>query len=200
MVDIVYHIGNHLYLNITNQCPCRCDFCIRGNGESVGSADNLWFEQEPTLPEMIEAFDRTDLSGYTEIIFCGYGEPIVRLEELKAFSKHIRSKTDLPIRINTNGLGDLIHDRKVAQELKGVVDAVSISLNAANARNYQKICHSEYGERSYEAMLQFTRDCLQVLDDVTMTVVDFIEPDEIEQCRKIAGEIGAKFRVRHWAQ
>ena len=199
-MDIVYHMGDHLYLNITNQCPCRCEFCIRGNGESVGDAGNLWFEKEPTVEEMIAAFDNADLNGYTEIIFCGYGEPLTRIEELKAFAKHIRTKTDLPIRIDTNGLADLIHGRKTAPELKGVVDAVSISLNAADAKHYQEICHSEYGEESYEAMLQFTRDCLEILDDVTMTVVDFIDQDEIEKCRKIAENIGAKFRVRHWSR
>ena len=199
-MDIVYHIEDHLYLNITNQCPCHCDFCIRGNGESVGDAENLWFEKEPTLQEMIEAFDHTDLDGYTEIIFCGYGEPMARFEELKALSKHIREKTSLPIRVNTNGLADLICGRKTAPELAGVVDSVSISLNAADAVHYQQICHSTFGEKSFEAMLQFTRDCLEVLDDVTMTVVDFINQDEIERCRAIANKIGAKFRVRHWAQ
>ena len=113
--DILYTLGRGLYVNLTNKCPCRCTFCIRGNTDSVGSADNLWFEHEPGLEQVMEAFRQVKLEEYDELIFCGYGEPTCALDNLLAVCRYVRGISDIPIRLNTNGLSDQKEDGPAAQ-------------------------------------------------------------------------------------
>lgn len=194
--DFMYDYGGGLYFNLTNRCPCSCSFCVRSKVDSLGSADNLWLDREPSADEVIAAIKKTDLSKYTEVVFCGYGEPLVRLKELIAIADYIKEVSDLPVRVNTNGLGNLIHGRDVMSELAGHVDAVSVSLNAPDSKRYVEICRPEFGEAAYEAMLEFARSAVRIMGDVTMSVVDVISEDEIAKCSEIARKIGAKFRVR----
>ena len=123
---ISYEIGDKLYLNITNKCPCNCTFCIRHNGDGAYGSDPLWLEHQPTAEEVIDNIKKRDLDSYKEIIFCGYGEPTCELEILKETAKYIKSVTKTPIRINTNGLSDLINKRETPAEFKGLVDIISI--------------------------------------------------------------------------
>ena len=192
----MYDYGGGLYFNLTNRCPCSCTFCVRSKVDSLGSADNLWLEHEPSVAEVIAAIKEIDLNKYTEAVFCGYGEPLVRLDELLEIADYIKEVSALPVRINTNGLANLIHGKDVVSMLKGHVDAVSISLNAPDSRRYVEICRPEQGEAAYQAMLEFARSAVRVLGDVTMSVVDVISEAEIAKCSEIAREIGAKFRVR----
>lgn len=136
MGTVLYEYGDGLYVNITNKCPCRCSFCVREQMDGVGDADSLWLKQEPTAEEVKALLARRDLSAYRELVFCGYGEPTERLDVLLSVAHYAKEKrSDLPIRINTNGLADLLYGRDTTGDLTGVVDDVSISLNASNAQN-----------------------------------------------------------------
>ena len=149
MADIVYTYGNQAYLNITNACPCRCTFCIRNNGDSVGEATTLWFEHIPSIDEIKTEIDAFDFSKYNNsIIICGYGEPTCALDNLTEACKHLKSK-GISIRLNTNGLSDLINKRETAKEICEVVDSVSISLNAPTAEKYNEVTRPSFGEKSF---------------------------------------------------
>ncbi|MPN24779.1 hypothetical protein SDC9_172181 [bioreactor metagenome] len=196
---IVYSYGNSLYINLTNKCPNRCEFCIRNFTDNLGNADNLWLQKEPTVEEVISRLKEEICEKKTnldEIIFCGYGEPTERLQEIIEISKEIKKFTKKPIRINTNGMSDLIHKKETAPLLEGVVDAVSVSLNAPSAEKYLDLCHPEFGIESFDAILKWTKDIKKYIPDVRMSVVDVIPKEDIQKCRKIAEELGVKFRVR----
>ena len=119
--DVLYDYGRGLYANITNRCPCRCEFCIRTMTDSLGSADSLWLQREPSAEEVIEMLQGWELSQYDELVFCGYGEPTVRLADLLTIAKYVKDHTHLKVRINTNGLADMIHGRETAKELAGIM-------------------------------------------------------------------------------
>ena len=189
MMTITYPIHNGIYVNVTNRCPCACTFCLRQNGESVYGSDSLWLEREPTVKEVCDSIDTWD--------FCGYGEPTERLDDLLEVAKYIKSKSDIKIRINTNGLADLIWNEPTAPKLQGLIDTVSISLNATNKEEYLKIVRPKFGIESYEAMLKFTKECTKYVPSVVMTVVDIVvSKEEQEICRKICESVGATLRIR----
>jgi len=188
-----YTIGDAIYLNITNRCPNRCSFCIRETSGGIGE-DPLWLEKEPTSQEVLDSVG--DPRRYSEIVFCGFGEPLARVDVVVKVAKALRG-SGVPIRINTNGLANLIHKRNIVPELAGLIDVVSISLNAENASKYQELCHSVFGEESYEAILSFIRECVKVIPRVIVTVVDRPEID-VKKCEEIARRLGADFRLRRW--
>ncbi|HYE80684.1 MAG TPA: TatD family nuclease-associated radical SAM protein [Clostridia bacterium] len=190
---ITYEINDALYINLTNRCANNCSFCVRNHPESLGI--DLWLQKEPSLPEIMADLENPEL--YSEIVFCGYGEPLERLREVIEICRYLRQK-GVRIRINTNGQANLIWKRNVVPELEGLVDSISISLNAKNAEDYVKLCCPENGEAAYEAVLDFTRECMKYIPEVWITVVDVISAHDIEICRSIANSIGARFRVRHY--
>ncbi len=197
--DVFYEYGGGLYANITNKCPDRCEFCIRYMVDSLGGADSLWLKREPTMEEILELLDQWNLSKFEELVFCGYGEPTERLPELIETAEYARSKAPgLKIRLNTNGLSDLINGRDTLPELSSVLDRISVSLNAKGPEEYLALCHPRFGIGAFEAMLDFTRRAKECIPDVTMSVVSGSIPyQDIEPCRRIAEEeIGVKFRVR----
>lgn len=200
MSDIIYNYNDSVYLNITNKCPCKCEFCIRNNTDAIGDADELWLHGDPDLEEIIAAIDSYDFDGKRQVVFCGYGEPTNAFDNLIAVSKHLKEKYGMHIRVNTNGLSDLINERPTAEDLCRNVDAVSISLNTCNAEKYNAIVHPRFGIKSFDAMLKFAKECKQYLDDVKLTVVDVIPGEEIEECRRIADSIGVPLRVRHYSE
>lgn len=197
MMTITYPVKTGIYVNMTNRCPCACTFCLRHNGEGVYGSDSLWLDREPTVQEVCDSIDTWDLSKYNEIVFCGYGEPTERLYDLLEVAKYIKSKSDIKIRINTNGLADLIWNEKTAPKLEGLIDTVSVSLNATNKEEYLKVVRPKFGIDSYDAMLNFTKDCSKYVPNVVMTVVDFVtSKEEQEICGKICESVGAILRVR----
>ena len=197
MMTITYPVKTGIYVNMTNRCPCACTFCLRHNGEGVYGSDSLWLDREPTVQEVCDNIDTWDLSKYNEIVFCGYGEPTERLYDLLEVAKYIKSKSDIKIRINTNGLADLIWNEKTAPKLEGLIDMVSVSLNATNKEEYLKVVRPKFGIDSYDAMLNFTKDCSKYVPNVVMTVVDVVtSKEEQEICRKICESVGAILRVR----
>lgn len=195
--DVVYDYAGGLYINMTNRCPCRCEFCIRDLVDSLGGADSLWLKREPSLEEILEELERWEFWKYDELVFCGYGEPMVRLPELLEICRYVKEKTNLRCRVNTNGLGNLIHGEDTACQLNGLVDAVSVSLNAASGEKYNQLCHPTFGEQAYDGLLTFTKNVREYVPDVTMSVVGGTIPaEDVEACRKIADNLGVKFRVR----
>ncbi len=199
-MTITYKVKNGIYVNMTNRCPCACTFCLRKNGEGVYGSDSLWLEREPTVDEVCRSLDMWGLEKYDEVVFCGYGEPTERLPELLEVCRYIKSKyanSGIKIRINTNGLSDLIWNEKTAPRLEGLVDTVSVSLNTASREAYLKTVRPKFGEGSYEAMLEFTRECVKYVPNVIMTVVDVVTTkEEQEECRRICESLGATLRVR----
>ena len=195
-MTIFYRYLGNLYVNITNRCPCDCVFCIRQNGDSVGGADSLWLEKDPTLQEIIADYEKIDKTGCEEIVFCGYGEPMEQLDTLLDTCRYLRGVTDKKIRVNTNGLSDLIHGKPTAHLLEGLVDFVSISLNAGTAKEYNRVTRPVYGEPAFNAMLKFAEDCKKYVPHVMFTVVDVISPEEIAAAQAVADKMGIPLRVR----
>ena len=194
--NVLYDYGRGLYANITNRCPCRCEFCIRDMTEGLGSADSLWLKREPAVEEVVDMLGQWDLTQYDELVFCGYGEPMERLEDLLRIAAWVKSQTHLAVRINTNGLADLIHGRETAGDLEGLVDSVSISLNQCDAEKYDALCHPRFGSDAFPAILQYTRDVQKYVPHVAMSVVGVIPEADIALCRQIAESLGTTLRVR----
>ena len=198
-MTITYQVKNAVYVNLTNRCPCNCTFCLRHNGPGVFGSGPLWLEREPTLEETIESLGQWDYERFREVVFCGYGEPTERLDVLLAASAHLKERDPaLRVRVNTNGLSDLIHGKPTAHLFAGKVDCLSISLNTDDPAEYLSVCRPKFGEAAYPAMLKFTQEAAALLPSVVMTVVG--EPvtslEKQERCRKIAEGLGAQLRVR----
>ena len=191
--QITYPIRNSLYLNITNRCTAACTFCVRYHTDFV-KGHNLRLGEEPAAEELIAQIG--DPKRYAEIVFCGYGEPLLRLDVVKAVAAEVKRRGG-KVRIDTNGHANLIHKRNVLPELAGLVDAVSVSLNAQNAELYEKISQPKFGIETYGSVKEFIREAKKYIPDVTATVVSLPEVD-IDACRRIAEELGAKFRVREY--
>ena len=196
-MTISYEVGKNLYLNLTNQCPCACTFCIRNNSDGAYGSDPLWLEHEPSMEEIKADLSKCDISAYNEIIFCGFGEPTCRLDALLETAEWLKSNcANVKLRLNTNGLGDLVNNRPIAEELCEVIDTISVSLNAGTKDEYMKVTRPKY-ENAWEAMQKFTADCVNTgKSQIVMSVVDVIPPEQIEASRNVAESLGATLRVR----
>lgn len=190
---ITYPIRNSLYLNITNRCTAACTFCVRYFTDFV-KGHNLRLKEEPDAEAVVKEIG--DPTKYDEIVFCGYGEPLLRLDVVKAVCSSVK-RLGGRVRIDTNGHGNLIHKRNILPELVGLVDAVSVSLNAQNEEVYDRLSQPVYGSGTYDAVKEFIREAKKYIPDVIATVV--AAPDvDIEACRNIAENLGAKFRLREY--
>jgi TatD DNase family protein len=190
---ITYPIRNSLYLNITNRCTAACTFCVRYFTDYV-KGHNLRLQDEPSAGELITEIG--DPTRYDEVVFCGFGEPLLRLDVVKAVAAEVKRKGG-KVRVDTNGHGNLIHKRNILPDLQGLVDAVSVSLNAQNAELYEKISQPKFGPGTYDAVQDFIREATRHIPDVTATVVT-VPGVDVEACRRIAAELGAKLRVREY--
>ena len=188
---IAYTIRNSLYLNITNRCTNACTFCAKFNDFTV-KGHQLCLQSEPDLDEVLTAIG--DPTRFEEVVFCGYGEPLIRLDLVKAVAKKLKEQKII-VRINTDGQANLVHQRNILPELEGLVDSISISLNAADAATYQKICRSEFGEESYTAVKTFLTEAKKYIPTVTASAVALPGLD-IDACRQVADELGVAFRAR----
>lgn len=196
-MTIFYEVGDNLYVNLTNKCPCSCIFCIRNHADGAYGSDPLWLEHEPSLEEIFAEMDKLDIAKYKEIVFCGYGEPTCRIDVLTAVAIELKSRPHCPVlRINTNGLGDLVNGHSIAKELCDVLDIISVSLNAGTKDEYMKVTRPKF-DNAWEAMQKFTADCVaQKSAKVIMSVVDVIPTEQIEASKKVAESLGAELRVR----
>ena len=198
-MNITYTIKNSLYVNLTNHCTNRCEFCIRDVAPGEPFPD-LRLERDPTVDEvMADLSSYNSLNKFSEIVFCGYGEPTCRLYDMLEICKKLREMTATPIRVNTNGHASLILGEDTPPLFKGLVDCVSVSLNAADPITYNRICRPRFGEDAFPAVVRFAREVVRYVPTVVLTVVRGTIPEEdIERCAKIAEDIGAKFRVREY--
>lgn len=190
---IVYPIRDCLYVNLTNRCTNQCIFCPRST-EPVVKGHSLRLSHEPTADEVIAAIG--DPQRYREIVFCGFGEPTLRLDALKAIAAYVKSHGGR-VRLNTNGQGNLIHGRSIVPELAGLVDAVSVSLNSSQREQYAHLCPSQFGHAAYDGVLEFVREAVGVIPDVTVTALDYPGVD-IAACEQLAQSLGAQFRLRRY--
>ena len=196
---ITYPVKSGLYVNLTNRCPCACVFCLRQNAPGIFGSDSLWLEREPTVDEIIASIESRSLDDFTELVFCGYGEPTERLDDLLAVARHVKNiRPQMLVRINTNGLSDLIHGEPTAAKFKGLVDTVSISLNTPDPEEYLKVCRPKFGLESWQSMLDFARSCRDYVPNVVMTIVDapVTTPEIQEKCKAITDSLGVRLRIR----
>ena len=186
-----------LYVNLTNRCNCHCVFCLRQK-KSMAKEYSLWLEREPTVAEVKTEFDGAPWQVIKEVVFCGFGEPTIRLAELVELLAYVkRIRPQMSTRLNTNGLGELYHGREIAAVFEGILDTASISLNAATAERYFKLTRAAYGIKSFEAMLTFAEHMKSFVPHVVLTVVDHVTPpEEISTCQKICSERSLTLRVR----
>ena len=198
-MTITYQVKNAVYVNLTNRCPCSCRFCLRKNGSGVFGSGPPWLEREPTLDEVTASLDGWDYTRFREVVFCGYGEPTERLDVLLAVAENLKGRdASLRVRVNTNGLSDLINGKPTAPLFAGKVDCLSISLNTDDAAEYLDLCRPKFGAAAYPALLKFTKEAAAVVPEVVMTVVG--EPvtslEKQARCRVLAESLGARLRVR----
>lgn len=185
-----------VYVNLTNRCSCSCTFCLRQTKEMVES-NTLWLKEEPTVDEVIHEFQKYDLDDFAEVVFCGFGEPMERVDDVIQIAGILKLyRRDLPIRVNTNGLANLIHNRDITSMLKGRIDTISVSLNAPDENEYIQLTRSRFGIQSFQAMLDFVKKCKQYVPSVVLSVVDIIGTENIKKCQNICDELGVTLRVR----
>lgn len=195
MDKYAYKIGKSLYLNITNRCSNHCSFCVRYKTDIFNKNYSLWLDHEPTFEEMKDVVSNPKL--YKEVVFCGYGEPLARLDLVIQLAKFIKKKGGR-VRVDTNGQANLIHDENIVPKLKGIVDSISISLNAHNAQTYDRLCHSVYGQDAYRAILEFAKQAKKYIKKVSFTVVKLPEVVDIPACENIAKDLGVELRTREY--
>ena len=200
-MTIFYPIGDCLYVNITNRCTCRCTFCIRSTADSVHQSDVLWLEHEPSVEEVLLAAKEYDFDKYSEIVFCGFGEPTERLEDLLKITALWKAEhPGLVVRINTNGLCDLSFQEDTSLRMAGIIDKVSVSMNASNKEDYLALTRSKFGIGSYDAMLQFAVNCKKRGIDVQYSIVDVLPAAKIRECQQISARMGVPLKIRRYAE
>ncbi|NCA67199.1 MAG: radical SAM protein [Clostridia bacterium] len=191
---ITYELDGKLYINMTNRCSNSCNFCVR-NGKDEFRGYYLWLDKEPTVNEVIAALG--DVATYKEAVFCGFGEPLYRYNDVISVAKYLKEK-GIKTRINTNGQALLITGENIVDRIAPYIDTINISLNEVTAEEYNKLCHPVFGEVAYYSLLDFARCCVGKIKRVILSIVDVIGEDKIEKAQKIAQDIGAELRVRKY--
>ncbi len=193
---IVYPIRDSLYINVTGSCTNECSFCTRYKSPYV-KGHNLSLRRDPSAEEIIDALATENVASFGEIVFCGLGEPFLRLDVMKRVAAYLKAR-DCKVRVNTNGQANLIHGRNVLPELEGLIDAVSVSLNNATAERYHDLCRPRFGPETFPAVLDFIRESKKYIPDVSVTALD-LDHKEFEACKKLAREdLGVRFRERYY--
>ncbi len=190
---LVYRHGDRLYVNLTNRCTARCLFCVR-ESRPVVEGKSLRLRREHTAAEYLKAMG--DPRQYSEVVFCGYGEPTLRLQELLQLARAVKA-AGCRVRLNTNGHGNLIHKRNIVPELKTCLDEISISINAPDPLTYLRIVRPDSGKTAFGAVIDFVWECVGCIPRVTLTAIDFPGQD-LEACRRLAEDMGAEFRMREY--
>lgn len=189
---ISYVIGSKLYLNITDRCTLVCEFCPKTQGLHQVHDYDLTLAQRPEFDDIIAAIG--DPTDYEEIVFCGFGEPTLRFKMLLQVARYIKEKGGR-VRVNTDGLANLVNKRNVLPEMQGLIDAVSVSMNAQNESLYNQHCAPQL-KGAWQAMLDFLADAPNYIPDVTATAIEGLAGVDIVACEKIAIDLGVKFRSR----
>lgn len=190
--SIAYTLHGNCYLNVTNRCTLRCGFCPKFNHTWDVRGYELRLRREPTAEEILTAAG--DPRRYREIVFCGLGEPTLRLYTVLEIASRLRARGGR-IRINTDGLANLVYGRDVTPDMEDNVDALSISLNAQNEILYNRYCRPKLAG-AYRSLLDFARRACDFVPEVTLTAIDGLPGVDVDACARIASDIGAKFRRR----
>lgn len=188
----VYPIRDSLYINLGNRCTLVCDFCPKHNGTWMVHEYDMSLETAPTSAEVIQAIGNP--LDYEELVFCGYGEPTLRLKPLLVIATWIKSRGG-KVRLNTDGLGNLVNKRNILPELSECVDALSISLNAQNEEIYNLHCHPGV-PGSWDAMIAFTREAPKWIGDVSVSAINGLSGVNIDACKQLAKNLGVTFKER----
>lgn len=201
---LVYELEGKIYINLTNKCTNDCIFCLRKDKDDV-KGQELWLDDENSgVNDVVAQYE--DILGQkphndnSEVIFCGYGEPLLKLDVLKEFAKYIKNNyPNTKIRINTNGHANYIYKRDIVPELKGLIDTISVSLNAESAEEYDELSQPVF-ENAYEEVKKFIKSCSDNGFETIASVVEGYKGRHLnlEKCEKIASDLGAKFRIREW--
>ena len=198
-MEILYKVHNNLYVNLTNKCPYSCTFCLRQTMDRIGESGRLWLEREPSYDEVIAEFARFNMDEYEEVVFCGFGEPTERFDVLIKAAEYVKKTFGKKTRINTNGVGNLVNGRDIVPEMEGLIDTISISLNNPHKDEYNALVRSKFGEKSFDEMISFAKECTKYIPNVVLTTVDTtISHEEEAECQKICYEIGEAYRIRPW--
>ncbi len=198
-MTILYKVHDNIYVNLTNKCPCACTFCLRQTRDKMEDSDVLWLEHEPSVDEVKEAFGKINLDEYNQVVFCGFGEPTERLDVLLEVAGWLKENYNKKIRVNTNGLSDLIYGKDTAPMFEGKADIISISLNTPSRERYYELTRSKFGIESFDKMLEFAKNVKQYVKEVVLTTVETtLTKEEEEQCRKICESLGVTYRIRPW--
>ena len=198
---LVYTLDGKIYINLTNRCTNDCIFCLRKDKNDV-KGQELWLDNEnSTAKDVIEQLEKIYAQTPSkEIIFCGYGEPMMKLDVLKEVAKYIKNNyPESKIRVNTNGHANFVYKRNVVPELKGLIDEFSVSLNGATKEEYNELSQPKFDE-AYEEMKKFIKSCADENISVVASVVEGYKGRhlDLEKCEQIANDLGARFRVREW--
>ncbi len=201
-MTITYEFEGSLYVNFTNQCSNDCVFCLRNNQSSVNGEDNLWLDHEPSLEEIKTDFEKRNMNNYQWVVFCGYGEPLMRFDTCIKTAKWLKSTyPHIKIRINTNGQASMIEKRDVTPEFDKIIDALSISLNAPDSKRYDELCKSVFGEAAFDGLLDFAKRAKNFVPSVTLSIVDKdLSSEDIAKCRAMADDCGVSFRIREYIE
>ena len=194
MPTLAYSIRNTLYLNITNRCSNNCSFCIKFNSRTFHEND-LFLDTEPSFDDIMAAI--ATFRDFDEVVFCGYGESLIRLEMVKQVAEAVKLNYCTPVRINTDGQANLVHGRNIIPELTGRVDCLSVSLNAPDAETYMRLCHSPFGAAGFTGVCDFIRLAAAEIPEVIASVV-LVPGLDVEACKALALSLGASFRKRSY--
>ena len=193
--SIVYKIRRSLYINLTNECTLSCTFCGKRRSYFV-KGHNLKLEREPSVQEVLGEINSHKRDSFDEVVFCGYGEPLLRLDKVKEIARALKSM-GIKTRIDTDGLVNLVHKRNILPELSGIIDCISVSLNAPDEETYAKICPSPYGKEAWKHACEFVKECTKYIPEVIITAVS-LPSISYEDMDKLAKNLGAKFRMREY--
>ncbi len=194
MPTLAYSIRNALYLNITNRCSNNCSFCIKFNSRTFQEND-LFLDKEPSFDEIMAAI--APFSDFDEVVFCGYGESLIRLEIVKQVAEAVKQYYSVRVRVNTDGQANLVHGRNIIPELAGKVDCLSVSLNAPDAETYMQLCQTPFGAAGFTAVCNFIRLAAAEIPEVIASVV-LVPSLDVDACKALALSLGASFRVRSY--
>ncbi len=192
---IAYRIRNSLYLNITNRCSNRCTFCAKFDDFTV-KGHYLQLDHEPSASEVLAAVGNG--ADCDEIVFCGYGEPLIRLDLVKEVASALKHR-GFRIRINTDGQANLVHGRNILPELAGMIDSLSVSLNAADAQTYAKLCNTPFGADGFQGVCDFLREAKKHIPRVTASAVT-VPGLDVAEVKRLAQSLGVDFREREYAE
>lgn len=202
---LVYLLDNKIYINLTNRCTNKCIFCLRQDKTDV-CGQEMWldsenFSAEDVITQLKKVMESFKNAYNAEITFCGYGEPTLKLDILKEVAKYIKDNYGLKTRLNTNGHANYIYKRNVAPELKGLIDVISVSLNAPTKEEYNELSQPNF-DSAYEEVKNFVKSCTDNGIETVATVVEGYKDRHIDlpKCEQIAADLGAKFRVREWIE